>query len=54
MTDADREMVRDIRRGMITIMRALMKRYGLSWADFLPHEPADGIAPLVAGALTPT
>lgn len=36
MTDA--EFVSEVRRGLITIMRALIRRYGLAWVDFLPRE----------------
>ena len=36
MTDA--EFVGELRRGLLLIMRAIMKRYHLSWADFLPRD----------------
>ena len=41
MTDADRALVREVRRALIITMRALMKRYGLAWADFLPREQSE-------------
>jgi hypothetical protein len=41
VTEADRELVREIRRALIITMRALMKRYGLAWADFLPREQGE-------------
>mgnify|MGYP001615480638 FL=1 len=34
----DQELISEIRRGLITIMRALMRRFGLAWADFLPRD----------------
>jgi hypothetical protein len=43
MTDA--EFLTEVRRGLMLIMRAVMKRYGLTWRDFAPREyavaPAD-------------
>ena len=38
MTDADTEMVNQIRRGVLMILGALVKRYGLAWVDFLPRH----------------
>ncbi len=35
---SDREFIVELRRGLMIIMRALVRRYGLSWADFLPRE----------------
>lgn len=46
MTDA--EFIAEVRRGLITIMRAVIRRYGLSWADFLPKEENSIIAALAA------
>lgn len=46
MTDA--EFVAEVRRGLITIMRAVIKRYGLAWADFMPREENAIIAALAA------
>ncbi len=37
----DQEYITEIRRGLIIIMRAMMRRYGLSWADFQPRERRD-------------
>lgn len=34
----DQEFIAEIRRGLITIMRAVIRKYGLSWLDFLPQE----------------
>ena len=35
---SDQELIAEIRRGLITIMRALMRRFGLAWADFMPRD----------------
>ncbi len=37
-TITDQELISEIRRGLITIMRALIRRFGLAWADFLPRN----------------
>jgi hypothetical protein len=36
--DKDKEFIAEIRRGVMTIIRACVKRYGMSWSDFLPKE----------------
>lgn len=36
--ESDREFVTEIRRGLIIIMRAMIRRYHLAWLDFLPRE----------------
>jgi hypothetical protein len=36
----DREFIAEVRRGLICIMRAVMRKYGLGWLDFLPKEVA--------------
>ena len=46
----DQEFTREIRRGLIIIMRAVMMRYGLAWTDFLPREENEIIRAL-AGQL---
>jgi len=33
---ADREYALEIRRGLLIIMRATMRRFRLTWKDFLP------------------
>ena len=38
MTEQDQEFVTEFRRGFITMARAAMRRFGLAWADFLPHD----------------
>lgn len=44
---ADREFALEIRRGLLIIMRAVMRRYRMTWADFLPKGMAviEGIDP---------
>jgi hypothetical protein len=32
----DHEFYQELRRGLLLVMRAVMRRYGVSWADFLP------------------
>ena len=34
----DKEFNDEIRRGLIIIMRAMIRKYHLSWVDFLPRE----------------
>ena len=34
----DREFIIEIKRGLTIIMRAMMRRYGLAWLDFLPRD----------------
>ena len=34
----NKELIDDIRLGLIIIMRAVIRRYGLAWSDFLPPE----------------
>lgn len=34
----DHEFVIEIKRGLGIIMRAMVRRYALSWLDFLPRE----------------
>jgi len=46
----DREFIIEIRHGLIIIMRAVMRRYGLSWLDFLPRDVVT-VTPLVAWAV---
>ena len=36
MTDA--EFISEVRRGLLMIMRAFMRRFGLTWVDFLPRD----------------
>lgn len=36
MTDA--EFLAELRRGLLLILRAVMKRYGLTWRDLLPRD----------------
>mgnify|MGYP001561621181 CR=1 FL=1 len=46
----DREFYLEIRKGLLIIMRAMMRKYGLTWLDFLPREQVDVvIVPFVAG-----
>lgn len=33
----DTEFISEMRRGLLLIMGALIKRYGLSWAELLPR-----------------
>ena len=40
MTEADREFFREFRRAMIILARAAIKRFGVSWDDFLPRDVA--------------
>ena len=35
---SDREFIVEIKRGVVIILRAMIRRYGLSWLDFLPRE----------------
>ncbi len=42
MTQA--EFVAEVRRGLLLILRALMKYYGLGWADILPREAVESLA----------
>lgn len=37
---ADREFALEMRRGLIIIMRACMRRFHLTWSDFLPKGMA--------------
>ncbi len=37
---ADREFALEIRKGLLIIMRACMRRFKLTWADFLPNGMA--------------
>lgn len=37
---ADREFALEIRRGLLIIMRACMRRFRMTWADFLPQGMA--------------
>ena len=34
---ADREFTLEVRKGLLIIMRAVMRRYHMGWADFLPR-----------------
>lgn len=34
----DREFINEMRRALIIAMRAMIKRYGLAWADLLPAD----------------
>ena len=34
----DREFILEIRKGLIIIMRAMIRRYALAWLDFLPRD----------------
>lgn len=34
----DREFIVELRRGLIIIMRAMVLRFGLAWADLLPRD----------------
>ena len=34
----DREFFLEVRKGLIIIMRAMMRRFGYSWLDFMPQE----------------
>lgn len=46
MTDA--EFIDQVRRGLLMIMSALVRRYGTAWLDFLPRHvvvPAPVIYP---------
>ena len=43
----DREFVTELRRALIIIMRALVKKYGLAWADLLP----DGVVLRFSGVV---
>ena len=33
------EFIAEIRRGLITIMRAMMRKYRMKWLDFFPKDP---------------
>jgi hypothetical protein len=51
---SDQEFISEIRRGLITIMRACVKRYGVTWESFLPAaekmvKALDGNATLTYG-----
>lgn len=35
---SDREFTVEIRRALIIIMRACVRRFGMSWMDFLPES----------------
>lgn len=35
---SDREFIVEIKRGISIILRAMIRRYGLAWADFLPKD----------------
>lgn len=37
---ADHEYWLEVRKGLLIIMRATMRRFGLTWADFLPKGMA--------------
>lgn len=39
----DREFYLEIRKGLLIIMRAMMRKYGLSWVDFQPRETASAL-----------
>ena len=41
MTDAEFQAI--LRRAVIMIVRAMMKRWGLTWRDFQPRDEADGM-----------
>ena len=47
MTEADREFFREFRRAMIILARAAIKRFGVSWDDFLPRDVAGPAAGFV-------
>lgn len=34
----DTELRNEIRRGLLVIIRALMKRYAMTWLDFIPAD----------------
>ena len=36
----DHEFIEQVRRGLLMIMTAFIKRYSLSWLDFLPRDAA--------------
>jgi len=40
----DQEFITELRRGLLTIMRACVKKFGLAWRDFLPRDEARMIA----------
>jgi hypothetical protein len=35
---SDKEFIFEIRRGLICIMRAMLRKYSLTWLDFFPKE----------------
>jgi hypothetical protein len=39
----DREFFIEVRKGLMIVMRAMMRRFGLSWLDFLPKELASSL-----------
>jgi len=49
MTEA--EFKSEIRRGLITIMRALISYYGMAWLDFIPREENRLVAALASNHL---
>jgi hypothetical protein len=42
---SDKEFVSEIRRGLITIMRAMIRKYCMAWLDFLPKDYSFGNVP---------
>lgn len=44
MTDPDREFITEVRRGLILVIAAIIKRYGLTWREFMPRDEARMIA----------
>lgn len=47
MSARELELYSEVRRGLILIIRALLRYYHLSWRDFLPDEAVP--APEIAG-----
>lgn len=39
----EQELRTEIRRGLLIIIRALMKRYSMTWLDFIPADDREGM-----------